>query len=376
MAASSEEALRVEDVEPSPLDLPEPMLQDEGTTDDLELAAYCATVAVTDFASPSTSQRLPMNTKPTQPSPKPKRIRPGLERNSSSFSSISSYFKHPFSHIKGRNKSFRGSNSSSSKSASTISSPEIQAMIKGKVVPDLHAVNKALEAANGSLDDSEGGKLTCAKELNAIAAGIEAAHRDGKKLLVEAMQARSAGKPEICRAKCIQIIHSPFAEVEMKVYASNVLSTQASVGQAEHFLDKSVALVEGSTHDEAEKDQMLAVVAMLRASAKTRVGTTRTTSNAEEAADHQKSEDWLHRGGREWHRGVVADAAKKGNAHLGPPDSTTMNDVSTTPRTDKILKWAGEGRKKGTLGHARTNEEILCTCGTPGKGRMCLVHWA
>jgi hypothetical protein len=114
-------------------------------------------------------------------------------------------------------------------------------MIKREVIPDLEAVNSALEAVNNSPDDSDGEKTTCVRQLSALTADLETAHKDGKKLLNEAMQARSVDHPEICRSKCLQIIHSPYAEVDTKIYAFNILATQASIGHAERYLDESTA---------------------------------------------------------------------------------------------------------------------------------------
>jgi hypothetical protein len=162
-------------------------------------------------------------------------------------------------------------------------------MVKREVIPKLDEVNKALEVVSSSSDSSSEDRSECVRQLSALASDLEAAHKDGKKLLQEAMQARSADKPEVCRSKCLQIVHSAYADPETKIYAYNILATQASMGQYEHFLSASTALVKEHIKEEGERFQMLGVISMLRESARERekcckegkhAGTSREAENA------------------------------------------------------------------------------------------------
>ena len=109
--------------------------------------------------------------------------------------------------------------------------PEIQALIKHEVVPDLNAVGRALEAVSSSPDDSDEEKAACVNHLSALAARLKLEHHIFNRLLSGAMQMRSAGKTEICRGICLEIIHNPLAKVETEVYVYNILSTQSTLGQ-------------------------------------------------------------------------------------------------------------------------------------------------
>ncbi len=191
------------------------------------------------------------------------------------------------------------------------------------------------------------------------------------------MQARSDGKYEICRANCLLIVHSRYAEIETRIYAYNILSTQAScVRQADRFLDNSAALVNGGNLcDVAKKERLLGVIALLRESAKKRAGKAPQTTAEEAATENQLSDTWYHRGSPKWQRSVVDEAVKNENGctNLSLPDPATMDERSITPRAEKIFKWAGEGGKAKS-NKIRTTEEILCSCGRQGRGQICLVH--
>jgi len=351
---TSVDSLKMDGIDESLLNLPEPMVQVKPATEAEEVIEQAAIIQ-RHGATPSVGQLSATSTLESAAA----RDRHVLQRSHSSVSMFGLPFSlhnthtslgrnAPADHARDRpvrNKSFVWTRtSSSSKSSSTINSPEIQAMIKGSIVPDLEAVNKALTVVSNSSDSSEEHKIICVKQLGALAADIEAAHRDGKKLLNEAMQARSAGKAEICRAKCVQIVRSAAAANETKIYANNILSTLASVGRAEDFLDRSVSLLVKSRLGAAEKDQMLGCIAVLRESARNKEGATRLTTKREELAANDASEEWAYGGDHAWRRGVRAEVAENDALHLCLSDAT-MDGIPTTPRMEKIIQWAGEGEK-------------------------------
>lgn len=278
----------------------------------------------------------------------------------------------------------KGSNSSSA-STSAINSPEIQAMIKNDVLPDLELVNQALEAVNNSASDSEEEKLKCVGQLNAIAEQIEIAHRDARKVLTEAMKARDDDKKEICRGKCMNILKSPYAETATKVYAYNILSTQASPRQGERFLDRATELVNSQIKEVRERDHWLAVIKYLRGCLQEKAAAARAKSgvrveNREVAVLDDESEDgWIYHGPTRYRRSVHK-ALSSLRWREGPnpgvveePERLSKKDLiakgAVTPRMEQILDWATED-----MPGVRPAEESLCRCGDGDHTRLCSVH--
>ncbi len=198
------------------------------------------------------------------------------------------------------------------------------------------------------------------RQLTALAADLESGHNDCKALLCEAMRARSESKSEICRAKCIEIVHSAYAVPETKVYAYNILATQASLGQASRFLDESEKLVKAHFHREMERVQLLSVITMLRESAKEREQTAKgrkkcdatneTTNRVERRQEWEESEPSMKgvQKGRE--DGQPADqheARGRPSMRLDMPAAVEgfVTDVKRTPRSERILRWRERMRR-------------------------------
>ena len=231
--------------------------------------------------------------------------------------------------------SLRYGSIASSVQSSADGSPEIQAMLKWEVVPDLELVNQALE----QLSCRSEGEDTCPsgtqQQLQLLATLLATARADGKKLLTEAMHARSIGHTEICRAKCVQIVHSPHVESETKVYAYNILSTMASVGQAERFLNESAKLVQQMMSEDGEKEKLLGAIAVLREGAREKEGCHRRVESRDVMRKMSK--------GSESAVGSVSEQPEP-MMHLElPKPAFAMEDPKkVTPMTEKILEWAGE----------------------------------
>jgi hypothetical protein len=255
-------------------------------------------------------------------------------------------------------------------------------MIKHEIAPNLNAVNRALEALNSCAenDDSsdEQEKLTCVRELTSIATNLTIAHGDAKKALVLAMHARGEGKVEICRGLCWETVRNPMADAVTKVYAYNILSTLSQPGYEQNFLAYSTQIVHDEIEDPAQKDSLLAVIAMLRASAKKRVKDGKRKADELEALAEEKIsvDAWLERGAEKFREQAEAEE----EARVSPPPSSSSSSSSPlgpvgkggprTPRTDQILQWA-----EGNVKCARSYEQILCSCGHErGRARRCLVH--
>ena len=161
-------------------------------------------------------------------------------------------------------KSSRGISSGFSKSrsghGSTTERPESSGKTKEEEIPDLSTSNKRAEGVHlDSPGQHAGDTTTHDLEL------LQHQKQESKKLLAEAMYERSRGNFEICRAKCVQIVKDyASVDVETTIYAYNILSTQASPGQADRFLDESLKLVRRNITEKPELERLLEVIESLR----------------------------------------------------------------------------------------------------------------
>lgn len=364
------------------LTLPEPSLQSPTESGAISPLTQDPNVSETDIANTPTKKDSVGDSTPQT------RLdsRPRLGRNLSSLSLFKKSYSdklgrvtggHP-SEASGQSKSpaSAAKSTSSSSPTSVIHSPQIQAMINLEVAPDLDAVNRALEAINNSpssSSDSDEEKFQCVRELTTLATTLTIAHRDAKKLLTDAMQARSAGKVEVCRGLCWEIIRSPLAEAVTKVYAYNILSTQSSPGYEQTYLKYSTVLVNDEVKDVGKQKSLLATIALLRESAKERSRAEKVKAKKVEektiAAETKSANEWFKHGNSEWRRKVAAETETRRSGD-STPDTKPMVEGKRTPRTEQILQWAAEDVK-----HVRSAEEILCSCGQKrGRARRCLVH--
>lgn len=364
----------------SSLKLPEPSLQ---SPLDSEGVSPRTSISVIDFAYTPKIKDSAAETAPTTPSD----TRPNIERTSSSLSLWKKTYSYKLrrhnvhqldassANGKGKEKtSLCGLESvCSSSSSSIIHSPDVQAMVKHEVVPDLNAVNTALEAISNGVSnssDSEEERQECVRELTTIANSLTIAHKDAKKILVAAMDARGHGKVEVCRGLCWEIIRNPLAEAVTKIYAYNILATQASPGNQQHFLKYSTELVHQEVKDVAQKGKLLGAIALLRESnrEKCQVQKKKTAEKDAMVAETKSTNAWHEHGNAEWRRQVAEKSARSSAA--SSPELKPIADGIRTPKTEKILQWAN-----GDLKGVRTAEEILCSCYQDrGRARKCLVH--
>ena len=255
--------------------------------------------------------------------------------------------KSSFAHSRKSSLSIRSS-------ASTIpNSPELQAMLKQKEAPDLESVNRVIEELKlgpGSLD----GKAGYISGLERLANQLGKTREDCKTQLTRAMKARSEGRDEVCRSLCLQIVQNQYSEVATKVYAYNILSTQASPGQAIHFLNESLKLVKGPMKDEPEAGQILGVINMLRESAcgrktkqKERIIPAQERGDGSAAEEKGPSSPGSPSGGMEM---PIRRRAPGMFLQLPKPamslERSALSVNDHTPRTEKILKWSTEERKE------------------------------
>ena len=194
---------------------------------------------------------------------------------------------------------------SQSGTASLMHSPKLEAMMKQSSMPDLASVNRALSELHLAQEHASEEDNIWTGNLTHLAETLSHASRDRKWLLNHAMQERSKGNTEICRAHCVEIVNNQYAEVETKIYAYNILSTQASVGRAQGFLDESEKLVKENAKGHSEVKRLEAVIESLRLSAQER------------------------------------EAACRGNDHRREHEvGETDGERAVSPKSSKILRWA------------------------------------
>ena len=131
---------------------------------------------------------------------------------------------------------------------------------------------------------------------------------------------------------------------DKKVYAYNTLSTQASVGQAEYFLDLSVELVRQHLNEHPELEKLHRVVAMLRQGIGEK-GVKRHLGNGNGQAAKDGQTPLQIESGLEVKR-ILRDQHENAT-YLQIPESPLPAGRKgwITPKVEKIMEWAAHGGK-------------------------------
>ncbi|KAI5366549.1 hypothetical protein Slin14017_G041890 [Septoria linicola] len=207
--------------------------------------------------------------------------------------------------------------------------PEVKTIFAKKTCPDLDAVSRALESLKVQAREPEDPLVL---NLKSLEKKIQGAREDCAKLLTRAMQARDRQQYEMCRALCIQIVHNQHSKIETKVYAYNILSTQASPGQAMNFLNEAAKLVKQC--DGPEKDKLSGIVAMLQEHALVK-------ENNREAAKHNASttQQVLDLGTFE-RAPTMPKSVKAPDGNILQLPKEDLPKGALTPKSEKIFNWA------------------------------------
>ncbi|KAF2217832.1 hypothetical protein CERZMDRAFT_92475 [Cercospora zeae-maydis SCOH1-5] len=253
-------------------------------------------------------------------------------------------------------------------SPNRVDTPEVKTIFATKTCPDLDAVSRALESLKAQAREPEDPLVV---NLRSLEKKIQGAREDCAKLLTRAMQSRDQGRYEMCRALCIQIVQNQHSKVETKVYAYNILSTQASPGQVMNFLDEAAKLVK-QCEEGAEKDKLTSVVAKLRErglakererEAARQESRGRMDGNSEErrASPAEKtnggsSPSRTTNGGSSPSRTINGgnSPSRKTNGGKSPSRKTNgggspspkAGNGAMTPKSEKIINWASSGQAK------------------------------
>lgn len=214
-----------------------------------------------------------------------------------------------------------------------------------QAMPDLNSVNRALdELAN----ESRGIEDPFVTRLQSLALKMTLAEKECKELLAEAMLNRDRGRYEMCRGGCIQIVKNCASKPDTKVYAYNILSTQASPGQAVNFLNESAKIV-ALMEEGSEKAKLKKTIGMLygnaivkdgpKAAAKAGVELVKLAAagGGGEAGDYcQKSENGTP--------AAPSEVGEWSSRFEGVANSSYSRDL--TPMSKKIIKWSGADAEK------------------------------
>lgn len=213
-----------------------------------------------------------------------------------------------------------------SKETSAASSPLLQAMLRRETIPDLQLVNRALEELNTQPDGGPN-RASDVESLEKLAFRVRTATAGTKKLLHQAMQDRNNGRYEICRAKCVEITRSQHAEVSTKIYAYNILSTEASLGQGQNYLNLSRKLVEEHMANDFESERLLGIIAGLEKSNEARELRMRNASGRQRVTCRAASPV-----------SKIANAVGSDGMAMEPPNPAEEinGDVKPTPKIEEI----------------------------------------
>lgn len=217
-------------------------------------------------------------------------------------------------------------------------------MLKQNEVPDLQSVNKALEQVK-AIPGEESNKVVFIDHLTRLAAELTGISDGAKKQLDQAMKARTDGRYEVCRGLCLEIVHNAYSEVPTKVYAYNILSTQATAIQAVRYTDDAAKLAKQHLQDAPEYEKLFGVIAMLRESAiaklakqNDRAATAKARAQAQrEAARIAGYSTTLADGGLE-----MPLRPRGSNITLRLPEPA-VSAGATSPTTDSVLDRATLG---------------------------------
>lgn len=201
----------------------------------------------------------------------------------------------------------------------TPKTSNVRAIFQKSTCPDLNSVNRALEELRLQ-STSENDPFV--QHLSKLQSEIRGAEQDCKKFLALAMQERDLKKYEVCRGLCIRIIHNQHSHANTKVYAYNILATQASPGQAEHFLNAATKLVNEEIPS-SDKKKLLSVIAKLRIGANAKESKCKITR-----LNGASNGEGLHK--VRVHPNDLRVQAALPEHSMG----------AITPKSEKILQWA------------------------------------
>ena len=119
--------------------------------------------------------------------------------------------------------------------------PNMQPILGTKTIQDIQIVTRESEILHQSPNDSEIRGIYI-QGLTIPAAESKEECIAYRRLFDEAKRDHATGKVEVCRAKCIQIVHSNDADAETKACAYRALAAQASNGKEQHFLEMARSL--------------------------------------------------------------------------------------------------------------------------------------
>ncbi|CAK4031350.1 Hypothetical predicted protein [Lecanosticta acicola] len=237
--------------------------------------------------------------------------------------------------------------------AATPRTPEIRELFASTRTPDLWAVNRALVSLGeeGKAED-EAWRI----KLTSLQTELEARRLDSRRLLTQAMKQRDQGNHEVCRALCLNLVQGEFsAEVDTKVYAYNILSTQASPGQALSFLQDAYHLVREHEHPRPDAKKLLGIIAVLKEGAVAREGNKKMFKGNGER-------DWEFEAfGLPELETAAATVPKAAAAPVTPKQllkvpvqelPKALGGGAMTPRTEKIFKWAAVREKEAVVREA------------------------
>lgn len=270
--------------------------------------------------------------------------RPEVKRTGSSFltglgRNLSS------SNLLGRNKNGQSNAKKTPDQSGTATprTPEVRDLFYGTMIPDLAAVNRALDSLR---DTKMPANDPYVSNLTHLAAELEKHRSDCKKILTQAMKQRDNGNAEICRALCLSIVQSKASEIDTKVYAYNILSTQASPGQSLTYLQEAWNLVKEVEHVRPDAKKLLGVIAVLKEGAVAKEGSKKMFK-----ANGERDYDFEAFGLPDLERSATAPKkASEGAMAAGMtprqllkvPKAELPKEVDgvMTPRTEKIFRWA------------------------------------
>lgn len=208
---------------------------------------------------------------PAAASPASLRQRPKLLselKRSISTSHLGHLFHHPRNTGGSGPSSIQGDRATVGRHSGTQSplpdSPDVQELFRKhdkKTCPDLEAVSRALNSLRVQSRPGDNEYIT---SLTRLATSLELSRADSKKALIQAMQARDAGRNEVCRSLCLSIVQNSHADIDTRVYSYNILSTLASPGQAMNYLAEAYALVQENQDAHPECAKLLGVIALLK----------------------------------------------------------------------------------------------------------------
>ncbi|KAK4628876.1 hypothetical protein CLAFUW4_08218 [Fulvia fulva] len=285
--------------------------------------------------------------------PAPKRTGSGILTELKQQMSSNNLFHHHKTHGVKAN----GIKSVATSGTASPRTPEVQALfekdLKGdRHCPNLDAVNRALESLRASAAAGD----QYVSNLEELAKVIQRSRTDSRKALTDAMKARDQGQHEVCRALCLSIVQNKHAEADTQVYAYNILSTQASPGQAMTYLNEAYKLAKENEARGLNCDKMLEVIAVLRegamakdgavASKGGKTGSKGPSSNGVAGSANSKLDLDAGELDKKLKNLAMEDPNLRRDS-LSPKDllAVPKGDLPSgmlTPKTEKIFKWAAK----------------------------------